>query len=135
MTTYRQAATAIAWVLFFHALGMLALYSWYPHYDVFMHFGGGVAMGILAFALWDHVIRGVSFSVKKPWLKDAFNAFCILGFVALIGIGWEWFEYLFDAFLQARLSWGLAQTSLADTMADLLFDLLGGLAVILHRKL
>lgn len=134
MMTYKQAVTAILWVLFFHALGMLALYSWYPYYDVFMHFAGGLAMAVLGFAMWDSLVRSVTFTNKNPWLKDGFTAFCILGFVALIGIGWEWFEYGFDAVAAVRLSWGLAQTSLADTMADLFLDLLGGLAVVMHRK-
>ncbi|MBI1908101.1 hypothetical protein HYS28_01625 [Candidatus Uhrbacteria bacterium] len=134
MTTYRQAVTVIAWVLFFHVLGVIALYSWYPHYDIPMHYAGGVAMGVLGFALWDHAVRSVSFSVKKPWLKDAFTTVCILGFVALIGIGWEWFEFAFDMAVADRFDFGLAQLGLADTMGDFFFDLAGGLSAVLWRK-
>lgn len=132
--SYRQAGLAIFWVLFFHVLGMIALYSWYPYYDAPMHFGGGVAMGVLALALWDNHIRSVTFTSKKPWARDVFFTFCVLGFVALIGIGWEWFEFVFDELVVVRQQWGLAQTSLADTMGDLFLDLAGGLAVVLWRK-
>ncbi len=134
MISYRQAATTIGWVLFFHALGMLALYSWYPYFDVPMHFGGGVAMGVLALALWDHHIRSITFSVKNPWVKHIFFALCILGFVGLVGIAWEWFEFGLDEFFTVRNNWGLAQAGLSDTMADLFLDLLGGLVVVLWYK-
>lgn len=135
MITYRQSGIAIFWVIFFHALGMFALYSWYPHYDVLMHFGGGVAMGVLGLALWDHAIRSITFTQKKLWLRDVFFAFCIVGFVGLVGIAWEWFEYGFDAVFAVRQDWGLAQMGLGDTMFDLFMDLAGGLAVVLWRKL
>ncbi|MDO8625522.1 MAG: hypothetical protein Q7R47_05545 [Candidatus Diapherotrites archaeon] len=135
MTTYRQAVTVIAWVLFFHALGLFALYSWYPYYDIPMHYAGGLAMGVLGLAVWDHLVRGVRFSVKKKWLSGAFTAFCVLGFVALIGIGWEWFEFLFDAFVAERFDLAVTQASVADTMGDFFFDLAGGASVVLWRKI
>jgi len=135
MTTYKQAATAIAWVIFFHILGMIALYSWYPYYDVPMHFGGGVAMAVLALALWDNNVINVNLVSKKKWPQLVFYTLCVLGFVALVGIGWEWGEFLLDQLATVRQQWGLAQTSVADTLADLFFDLLGAMCVILWRKL
>ena len=44
-----------------------------------------------------------------------------LGFAALIGVAWEWFEFALDFLNRGKL----LQPSLTDTMQDLLNDLLG----------
>ncbi len=134
MTTYKQAAKAVAWVIFFHILGMIALYSWYPYYDVPMHFGGGVAMAVLALALWDHVVLDVRFKLKQEWLSKVFFAGVVLGFVGLIGIGWEWMEFILAELTRVNSWSGLVQMGLGDSLADLFFDLLGALCVILWRR-
>lgn len=131
---YHHAIAVITLVLFFHLLGMLGLYSWHP-YDIPMHFGGGVAMGVLALAMWDTHVKSVTLNAKHALAKRLFFTVWIVGFVAIIGIAWEWFEYTLDAIAEVRYAWGLAQTSLLDTMADFFFDLLGGLLVtVLRRK-
>lgn len=131
---YSHAVAVIVLVLIFHAFGMLGWYEAWHYYDVPMHFAGGVAMGVLALALWDANVKSVTLRGKSAWPKRLFFALCVLGFVALIGIAWEWFEFLFDQFAQVRAAWGLAQASILDTMSDLFFDLLGGLVVVLLRR-
>lgn len=91
-------------------------------------------MAVLALALWDNNVKRVELFRPNAWVNEAFFALCILGFVALVGIGWEWFEFCFDEFIAVRNSWGLTQLGLADTMADLFFDLLGALVVIVWYR-
>lgn len=130
---YAHAAIAIGIVLFFHALGMLGLYGWHP-YDMPMHFFGGVAMGILALAMWDRHVKSVQLDVKHVWAKRLFFTLWVVGFVAIVGVAWEWLEFGFDVVAEVRYAWGLAQTSLADTMADLFLDLAGGFLVAVTRR-
>lgn len=131
MIRLRHAFVAIGIVLFFHSLGIWRYYNWYHWYDIPMHIGGGIAMGILALALWNILVKSVVLRTKKKWATFFPKIFFVLGFVGLIGIGWEWFEFLFDTLFSVRLSWGIAQTSVADTMADLFCDLVGGLIGVL----
>ncbi len=133
MTTYKQAAKAVAWVAFFHILGIVALYSWYPGYDIFMHFGGGVAMGLLAFAMFDDQVKQVTFKSKKTWVRRLFYFFLVVGFVMMIGVMWEGYEFFCDHVMNPNFGWKIAQTSVTDTMKDLLDDFLGGLCVVLWR--
>ncbi len=100
-----------------------------------MHIGGGIAMGILALAFWNLFVKSVSLRTKKKWAAVLPKIFFVLGFVGLVGIGWEWFEFLFDEILSVRLAWGIAQTSVADTMADLFCDLVGGLSAVVAAQL
>ncbi len=60
----------------------------------------------------------------------------VLGFAALVGILWEFIEFLYD-FLIAKYSFNLdtLQFGLRDTLGDLLFDLLGALALAIFVKL
>lgn len=134
MTTYRHATAAIGTVLAFHAAGVFSLYEAWRPYDIPMHYGGGLAMGVLALAIWDSAIKKVTFKMESAWAERVFMALCVLGFVALVGIAWEWFEFGFDLYFQTKLGWGLAQTSLGDTMADFFFDLLGSATVLLLRR-
>jgi hypothetical protein len=60
----------------------------------------------------------------------------VLGFVALIGVLWEFFEYLLDYFFANRGVMPLSQTSLKDTLGDLFFDLVGGFSArFIHSAL
>lgn len=95
-------------------------YFWW--YDVMMHALGGVAMGFLAMTLWRELeLRGAT-----TWRAFILQLGFILGFVALIGIGWEWFEALADAVVLPKMGMASAQLGLTDTMLDLYFDLFGG---------
>lgn len=93
-------------------------------YDVLLHGLGGFAMGILGVMVWKWTMRNVDISARILFARLVF----VLGFVALVGIGWEWFEALVDAVvLPAVQGMDVAQLGLVDTMLDLFFDLFGGL--------
>ena len=98
-------------------------YFFYWWYDVMMHTLGGVAMGCVAMTLFDW-LRG--FHATKTAKDILLQAIFVVGFVAMIGIGWEWAEALADAVFLPHLGMTSAQLGLVDTMLDLYFDLCGG---------
>lgn len=51
----------------------------------------------------------------------------VLSFTALIGVLLEFTEFFYDIFISSRGYSGFLQLGAADTIADLFFDLLGGL--------
>ena len=97
-------------------------YFWW--YDVMMHAFGGLAIGFLAMTLWAELESRSAVTWKAFFLQLGF----VLGFVALVGIGWEWAEAFADAVILPALGMTDAQLGLTDTMLDLYFDLLGGFA-------
>ncbi len=58
-----------------------------------------------------------------------------LSFVALIGVFWEFYEFLYDVLISSRGYSGFIQLGAADMIGDLFFDLLGGLAFFVIYKL
>lgn len=110
-------------------LNFLALfYGWYPEVfwlDSLLHFLGGI--WVAAFFAWFFLERRLL--AEKFWVR----AVLILSFVTLIGVLWEFAEISFLNNLVAYL-FGAAQAAatLEDTMADLLFDLVGGLVFIAY---
>lgn len=107
-----------------HAPAMV--FDWYFYfwwYDVIMHFLGGLAAGFGGVAVWHFLFSGTS--LGKTWRLVVAEALFVLGWVALIGIAWEWTE-AFVGYRQVT-SLGMAQPGLLDTMLDFYFDLLGGL--------
>ena len=132
---FRVPVAFIAVVLVFHGLGLWRLYEIFHWYDMPMHFAGGMAMALLAWATWDMFVRDVKFTVRHPAAKRVAFMLWLVGFTAIIGIGWEWFEFGFDRFVLPTLQgWTPAQASIADTMADFFFDLSGAVVVSLFRR-
>ena len=56
------------------------------------------------------------------------SALKVLGFVLLIGISWELFEIFSDKLVSADYF------NLSDTLADLIFDFLGGAAALFYYR-
>jgi uncharacterized membrane protein YjdF len=93
-----------------------------------MHFWGGgvVAMGMI---WWTFYSAKISASTKN--LPKFYSAIIILGFVALVGVFWEFYELIVDRIITKNnyISF-LDQGSLADTLKDIFVDLLGGLTAV-----
>lgn len=131
---FRYPFLFIIFVLALHMLGVFVLYDIWHWYDIPMHFVGGVAMGLLGLSLWDKYMKNVTFTVKHPWSKRIFFTFCLIGFTAIVGVAWEWYEFAFDVLvLPALPGWQVSQPGIADTMADLFLDLSGAFALSLLR--
>lgn len=125
---FTKAIIAILAVYGFNLFaGFIGLYGKWHWLDIPMHFLGGFAMGLFGIALWTAAVEEVTFKKRllrhlRWWLAPLF----ILGFVALVGIGWEWYEYFMDLWFE-----GIRQPSIGDTMADFLLDLIGGFVAVL----
>ena len=105
------------------------LYWLFPWLDIPMHFLGGFLLVIIFFYFW----RFAHISIG-----NVFGALVLtLGFVALIGVFWEFYEFLRDFYLLTGGKISVFQNSFADTVKDLFFDLVGGTTAfaIFYRKL
>ncbi len=87
-----------------------------PWVDIPLHFLGGVVAALFGAIYFKNQLENLN--------KFAALVF-ILGFAALIGVLWEFFEWGVDAFLKAKIN----QATVSDTLGDLAIDLMGGLAV------
>lgn len=98
--------------------------------DVPLHFLGGAFAG-----WWAYLTLHKN---GAPALDKVRMALCIAGAAALLGIGWEVFEWAIDHTLGAWYVMPKAQPSLDDTMKDLTLDVIGGciagIALLRHRK-
>lgn len=100
-------------------------YYWYdkfPWLDIPMHLAGGMWVALLFAYLFEKNL----FSLKQIHFLKAL-VLC-LSFVALIGILWEFYEYLADVYIFKihPLSLVTDPENYPDTLADIVNDLIGG---------
>lgn len=93
----------------------------YYWFEETLHFMGGVWLA--AVFLYFFKNRSDIFDIKKNFLA---TLTFVLGFTALVGIGWEFFEYLVWLFLGGGII-----ITLPDTMLDLFLDFAGALLLSL----
>ncbi len=109
--------------LFGQANGVNILHAFYsaPY-----HFLGGGAMALLFLNFWEYHTSLYAF--KKEPIVDCIM---VLGFVELIGVLWEMYEFVKDTWLPVIPIFNpiIHQLTLPDTISDLLFDLLGALFI------
>lgn len=120
-------------VLSLHILATFNYWYWtYLWLDIPMHFLGGFWVAMISV----YLISAYQFPISNESLKQNFLSFLIviLSFVALIGIFWEFYEFLNDFFLSSKNYTQILQQGAADTIADLFFDLLGGTVFIIIFK-
>lgn len=130
----RHVILAIIILAVLQILGAEWLYDTWLWFDIVMHFLGGVVAAVIAMALWDANVKSVALRTKKPLVRWAFFATCIVSFGAFVGVGWEWFEFIFSQLTDIPGAWGFGQPGLGDTMADLFCDILGAFSVTLFRR-
>lgn len=119
MNKILKAFLPIIAVLIIHAVIILSgTYYSHPLIDIPMHFLGGFAVASMFVSLLKIAEDKKILKINKP-LRFLF----VISFVVLIAVGWEFFEYLLEASLNFK-----SQLSIADTMGDLLFGLLGAIA-------
>ncbi len=100
-----------------------------------MHFLGGFWLAAVYFWIDAKIeISNPKFSKLPRWLIDLIFT---LSFVVLIGVLWEFYEFLSDFYFLAGGKISVFQSSFADTIGDLFFDLIGGITAfaIFYRKL
>ena len=86
--------------------------------DIPMHFWGGAVAGTWAYFVF--------FKNRLSHTLFLQHTFLLLGAVALIGVGWEFFEWVIDHTLGYWFTFPRNQPSVDDILGDLLNDLLGG---------
>ncbi|MCR4312432.1 MAG: hypothetical protein NUV56_04065 [Candidatus Uhrbacteria bacterium] len=131
MKPFSRAAAVIGGILVIHVVAVLRdLYGTVQWFDIPMHWFGGFSMAFLGLAVWMSFVRTFHVEGKGPFGKRAdmlVRLGWVMGFVAVVGIGWEWFEFLCDQIFPTLVpAYRSAQPNLGDTMADLFFDLFGG---------
>lgn len=111
------------------------LYWLFPWFDIPMHFLGGFLLVVIYFWINTKVeILNLKLNKLPKWL---INLIFALSFVILIGVLWEFYEFLSDYYLLVGGKISVFQNSFADTIGDLFCDLLGGATAfaIFYRKL
>ena len=108
-------------------------YNWYWRslwIDIPMHFLGGVLAALIFIWLCEKFPG--HFDLSRNFFA---TALAVHGFAALIGVLWEFSEFVYDVIISSR-GWGaLAGQGVRDMIGDLFFDLLGGVDVVLGRRL
>jgi hypothetical protein len=108
---------ACALVVFIWIVNTLAnKFYWYSamwYFDIPMHIMGGIFLGLLFGALF----------FKKLLLLDTRDSLVVvlLG-VLIVGLGWEFFEYI----VQALSRGGLQIANIPDSIKDMVMDMTGG---------
>ncbi len=107
----------LIFVVFAYFLGtVINFYDRIPNYDTLMHFLSGVFEAYISIELF-----------KKKDLLD------ILGFVALVSVGWEIFEFISSIILNVDPQ-KVELTGVTDTMKDLIVALIGAILILLYKK-
>ena len=141
MIRFRHAFGAIGAVLVLHVIALsLDLYRTMDWFDIPMHFFGGYAIALLALACYGWL--GDRLEIKPRQHPQSGLSMTLLelvfvaGFVMIVGVAWEWYEFIFDQFATTMVAkFGVAQMGLPDTMDDLFNDFIGSLtAWVLWRK-
>ncbi len=108
-------------VFFAIVYGLALLFGWFDSavwFDVPMHIIGGIWVGLVFLYLFSGFFSHESYDHHAERVKIFILG---IGFAALIGIFWEFFEFGLDTFFSLSL-----QASVADNMKDLLMDVIGG---------
>ncbi len=114
-------------ILSFHFLG--SFYHWYDAVlwlDIPMHLIGGMWVALLFVYLFEKYL------LKLEQVHFFRSLILALGFVALIGILWEFYEYLSDVYIYKihPLNLVFNPKNYPDTLSDIVNDLVGGTAVL-----
>ena len=121
----------LIFILVIHILAIANSWYWTIGWlDMPMHFLGGLWVALFFFWILKKRFVQVSQVLEGNFLLLGILS---LGFVSLIGIGWEFYEFLYDKYLAKGLL--LSQASITDTMTDLFFDWVGGLIAVLVYKI
>ena len=113
----------LIFIIFAYFLGtVINFYDKFQNYDTLMHFLSGIFEAYIAIQL---------LNTKSTKLLDIIF---ILGFVSLISLGWEIFEFTSSIILKVDPQ-RVELTGVTDTMKDLIVALVGGIIVsMIYRR-
>lgn len=118
----RRTWWAVAVVLVFWATAAKVFHAYilYPWLDMPTHFAGGMAIAYFFSALIDESALSLGPTPRPVRLTAA------VALTAFAAVTWEILEFLSDRFLHSHLNLGVS-----DTLSDLCFGILGGMAAVL----
>lgn len=130
MVSLKHIISLLVFILFVHFFA--TIYSWYWTYswlDIPMHFLGGFWAAMVFFWLRNQFQEVRPPEIDRQYFGGRTSRILMivscLSFVALIGVLWEFFEFLYDILISSRGYSGFMQLGAADMTGDLFFDLLG----------
>ena len=105
-----------------------------PQWDTILHIFSGAALGALGFSIVSILNKSETFHLS---LSPVFVALFAFGFAVSLGVIWEIYEFAADSILKTNmqkfaLESGeklIGQAALADTMKDLIVDMIGAFVV------
>ncbi len=107
-------------------------YHTYPWIDIPQHFFGGALAGLIFY--W---IASYSRDTLNLTRNKIFTLLLVLSWTAFLGVLFEFAEFSYDWIFIDYLGKSIlpSQLSLADTMGDLFFDLVGGMSLAVWMRL
>lgn len=111
---------------------MLSWYHRFPWIDIPQHFFGGVLAALIFY--WLNYRYPKLFKLVPGVIAPGI---LVVSWAALLGVLFEFTEFLYDIIAVGYLGIGEfpSQLGLKDTMGDLFFDILGGLALAILMRL
>lgn len=110
------AFASIAGIVLFVTNALAVTFYWYvsmPWFDMLMHNIGGVFVGLTAGAIFLKQIKN---------LKNKEILITILLFVFIVGLAWEYYEYIVQIYIKS-----VHLADLPDSISDLMCDMTGGI--------
>jgi hypothetical protein len=91
------------------------------YYDKIVHFSSGVLVAAVGQELFLRYLRQSENHKTIRW----FQALFIIGCVALVAVGWECYEFLYDQLCGGNMQ-ELVKSGVSDTMWDMIVSMVGG---------
>ncbi len=124
----------LVYVIFLYAaifLGEIGNFFYkFSHWDTILHICSGAMLGALGFSFVNILNKNEKIHVE---LSPVFVSLFALGFAVTLGVLWEIYEFTFDGLLGVNMqkfaledgTQLIGRAALADTMEDLIVDLIG----------
>ena len=115
---------SIAWAPALVLLAQGAVISWthlywtFPWLDIPAHFLGGASIAIAG----GNAISFLNAAGRVPFLPRFFSVVCVLSFVALAAVAWEWFEFLGDYLIGTNMQATIQAIEVLDRMLGQISD-------------
>lgn len=97
------------------------------YYDKIVHFSSGVLVAVVAQELFTLHTRQISHYKPPKW----FQALFLVGCIALVAVGWECYEFLYDQLFGGHMQ-ELVKVGVSDTMWDMIASMIGGIICTIY---
>lgn len=95
------------------------------YYDKIVHFSSGILVALVGQELFMLHLHRNSNHKSTKWFQMLF----LIGCVALVAVGWECYEFLYDEIFGGNMQ-ELVKAGVSDTMWDMIASMIGGIICI-----